>query len=136
MLCVKPVDDMGVVRPIMEKYNISSEHARLLMADERGTALGFVLVEPKEGRLYLHALEIYPGAGQASAQGGTDDSMEIAEYLIRAAGSYALNRMLSGMDCGLTVAETIQFRFGIRQNGQKYSIELKELFKKCKNCGG
>ena len=136
MLCVKPVDEAGIAGPVFEKYHISSGNARLLMADERGTVLGFVLVEPKGDRLYLRALEIYGSTNRPAPDGGAEDSAEIAEYLIRAAGSYALNRMLSGLDCGLAVAETIQFRFGIKQNGQKYSIELKELFKKCKNCRG
>ena len=77
MLCVKPVDEAGIAGPVFEKYHISSGNARLLMADERGTVLGFVLVEPKGDRLYLHALEIYGSTNRPAPDGGAEDSAEI-----------------------------------------------------------
>lgn len=131
MLCVKPVDDQQTVQAVLERYRIDSENVRLLMATERGQTLGFVLVQPQKDKLFLHAFEV---CGCMEHKLPTNDDLEIAEYLIRAAGNYASNRLLPVLECAEMPSLPLLRRFGFKQYDQKYRLELKVLFKKCENC--
>lgn len=132
MLCVKPVDEKRTVKDAFEKYNIKSQNARLLLAEENGRTVGLEVVEVQNTRLNILALDI---TDCEDYNNPTRDNLEIAEYLIRAAGSYALNRMLLGLDCTLFELEGLLKRFNFKQNEHKISVDLKVLFKKCENCG-
>lgn len=131
MLCVKPVDDNQAVQDILDRYGIAAENARLLLAQERGQALGFVLVEPQKDKLFLHAFEV---CGCMDYGLPVNDNLEIAEYLVRAAGNYASNRLLPMLECADMPALPLLRRFGFKQYDQNYRLELKVLFKKCENC--
>lgn len=47
MLCVKPLDDPGVVQAVLKQFQLSvpARTGRLLAAQEQGKTLGFVYVE-------------------------------------------------------------------------------------------
>ena len=63
----------------------------------------------------------------------TDDK-EIAEYLIRAAGSYGLNRYILALETENKSFYNVFKQFGFAEVDNKLSIQLKVLFKKCENC--
>lgn len=132
MLCVKPVDDKQMVRAVMEQYRVKSESVRLLTAEEQGKTLGFILAEPQKDKLFLHAFEVCGCLDYVRPAG---DDLEIAEYLVRAAGNYASNRLLAVLECADMPSLPLLRRFGFKQYNQKYRLELKVLFKKCENCG-
>lgn len=133
MLCVKPLDDQNVIQAVLEQYQITAQNGRLLTAVEQGKTLGFVYVEQKADRLFLHAFEV-TGCLDYGAPAGED--LEIAEYLVRAAGNYAYNRLLPVLECARIPALPLLKRFGFKQFDQNYRLALAVLFKKCENCGG
>lgn len=133
MLCVKPLDDQNIVQAVREQYQIPAQNGRLLTAVEQGKTLGLVYVEQKTDRLFLHALEV---TGCLDYEHPTGEDLEIAEYLVRAAGNYAYNRLLPVLECARIPAFPLLKRFGFKQIDQNYQLALKVLFKKCKNCGG
>lgn len=133
MLCVKPLDDQNVIQAVLEQYRITAQNGSLLTAVEQEKTLGFVYVEQKADRLFLHAFEV-TGCLDYSAPAGED--LEIAEYLVRAAGNYAYNRLLPVLECARIPALPMLRRFGFKQFDQNYRLALAVLFKKCENCGG
>lgn len=135
MLCVKPLDDPGVVQAVLKQFQLSvpARTGRLLAAEEQGKTLGFVYVEQKTDRLFLHVFELTDCADYGRPTG---EDLEIAEYLIRAAGNYAYNRLLPVLECARIPALPLLQRFGFKQFDQNYRLALEVLFKKCENCGG
>lgn len=135
MLCVKPQDDPNIVQAVLKQFQLSvpEQAGRLLTAEEQAKTLGFVYVEQKTDKLFLHVFEVTDCADYGHPAG---EDLEIAEYLVRAAGNYAYNRLLPVLECARIPALPLLRQFGFKQFDQNYRLALEVLFKKCENCGG
>lgn len=96
-------------------------------ATESGKELGWFSAKEENGSLNLLQLQV--------AQGQGDEEALIAELLIRAAASYALNRYIQQLRCnGLgyeRVLESLKFE---KQVDGKYAIKIENLIHKCASC--
>ena len=132
MLCVKPTTDEQLKKEIFSAHGINSDLAQLLVAVENDKILGYTAVEPYMGKLTLYALSLTDCSDLNNMDG---ESREIAEYLIRAAGNYAYNRLLTALVCEDMSLKPVLSLFGFKEIDNKLSLDIKLLFKRCENCG-
>ncbi len=131
MLTVKPIFDITKIRDILNKHNIDSKTAVILEAVEKENELGYVVVKEEDKEIKILAFDI---SDCVDYNNPSQNDTEISEYLIRSAGSYALNREITTLSTQLNEFSNIWNKFNFVQNNHKYQIELTVLFKKCKNC--
>lgn len=131
MLCVKPCDDQGTVSNILNKCKIAGTEPRVLLCTEYGKTLGYIVVDKTGGILNIPSFSI---TDCKDYENPNKDDKEIAEYLIRAAGSYGLNRYILALETNNKEYYSIFKLLGFKEIDNKLSISLKLLFKKCENC--
>lgn len=131
MLCVKPVDTTEELKKILEAVKILGSAPRVLIATENEKELGFVVVDPLKEELRIAELVI---SGCDSFKSITKEDLEIAEYLVRAAGSYALNRMIMKLSCDKEEVFDVLDGFAFKRSEGRSEIFLTNLFKKCDTC--
>lgn len=132
MLCVKPCTDNQYKEQALSTIGLSGDSAELLTAEENGRILGYAAVKPQGMKLEILKLSITDCADYSAPN---NDNMEIAEYLIRAAGNYAYNRMIPMLCCAQTEISTILLKFGFEKIDNIMVVEIRKLFNSCKNCG-
>lgn len=131
MLCVKPTEDKELENRILSKCTITGVAPCLITAIEDNNLLGYIAVEQKGTHLNIIDYSItnckdYNNLAQSER--------EIAEYLVRSAGNYAFNRCMLMLTTELKEYCTHFSKFGFKEIDNKYSILIKDLFKKCENC--
>lgn len=131
MLCVKPSDDVKLKSEVLSSVDIIGKSPELLTATENGKLLGYVVVDPVGRVLRLAKIEISDCKDYANP---TAVDMELAEYLIRAAGNYAYNRLMAALSCENDAYKAILKPFGFNEIDNKFQLDIKVLFKKCENC--
>lgn len=131
MLCVKPDDNKTFTEPILKSCKIKGTEPRVLHCIENGITKGYIVVDKIGGILNIpdFCIMANPTLINLSA-----DDKEIAEYLIRAAGSYGLNRYILALETENKSFYNVFKQFGFAEVDNKLSIQLKVLFKKCENC--
>ncbi|MCQ4022613.1 MULTISPECIES: hypothetical protein [unclassified Ruminococcus] len=131
MLCVKPTNDEKLKSEILSKNEIFGAKPDVLTAVESGRLLGYVAVDPIDRELRLANFNI---TDCDSLDNPSRDNLEIAEYLLRAAGNYAYNRLMLTLSCEIPEYKPILKRFGFEEINNKFQLDIKVLFKKCENC--
>lgn len=131
MLCVRPSDDAKFREKVLEKVKTESEFPEVLVAIENDNILGYVVVDPV-GRV-LKIKELFIDSCKNYLLPSSDD-LEIAEYLLRAAGNYAYNRLMTTLSFESEKYSEILFPFGFKKNNNKIQLDIKVLFKKHKSC--
>lgn len=131
MLCVKPSTDDELKNKIFKTVEIEGDHPELLTAVENGSLVGYIAVDPVDRVLRLPEMKIF---SCTSYDAPTQNDRELAEYLIRAAGNYAYNRLMTTLSCDNLGLKTILMPFGFKEIDNKLQLDIKVLFKKCENC--
>lgn len=131
MLCVRPCSDEQYKEQVLLDLGLSGDSTELLTAEENGRILGYAAVKPQGLELEILSLSI---ADCADYSAPNDDNMEIAEYLIRAVGNYAYNRMIPALSCVLPELDAILIRLGFEKIDNLSRINIKKLFNSCKSC--
>lgn len=131
MLCVKPTDDKNFEKDILSKCKITGVAPCLITAVENNNLLGYIAVEQKGTHLNIVDYSI---TNCEDYDNLTKEEREIAEYLVRSAGNYAFNRCMLALTTELEKYFSHLSKFGFKEIDNKYSIQIKDLFKKCENC--
>lgn len=131
MLCVKPSDNAELKNEILSSVDIIGDSPELLTATENEKLLGYAAVDPVGRTLRLAKIEISDCKDYANP---TAEDMELAEYLVRAAGNYAYNRLMTTLSCENDGYKAILKPFGFKEIDNKFQLDIKVLFKKCENC--
>lgn len=127
MVTVLPSKDMKII----EKCRPETDNAEALVSKEKGIELGYICVEQTEkGKLEIIGMELYYCGNTQSLSG--KDRLD-GELLVRAAGSYALNRNLWTMECGRKELVPLLCQLGFQQIDGMAKINLNQLFNVCKN---
>lgn len=127
MVTVLPSKDMEIIK----KCSPKSENAEALVSKEKGIELGYICVEQNDkDKLEIIGMELYYcGKTNELSQKDRLDG----ELLVRAAGSYALNRNLWAMECDRAELVPLLCQLGFQQIDGIARINLNQLFKVCKN---
>lgn len=131
MLCVKPTEDKELENRILSECKITGVAPCLITAEEDNKILGYIAVEQKGTHLNIIDYSI---ANCKDYNNLTKNEREIAEYLVRSAGNYAFNRCMLMLTTELETYFLHFSKFGFKESDNKYSIQIKDLFKKCENC--
>lgn len=131
MLCVKPTNDESLKNEILKTAEIKGDNPDVLTAVENGSLVGYVVVDPVERVLMLPKLEII---SCNSYDAPNQNDRELAEYLVRAAGNYAYNRLMTTLSCDNLDLKTILTPLKFKEIDNKLQLDIKVLFKKCENC--
>lgn len=131
MLCVKPATDTEFEKSILKNCTITGKEPRLLTATQDGELLGYIAVDLVKGKENIIDFNI---SGCENYDHPTGTQHEIADYLIRAAGNYAMNRGVIVLSTQLAHFYTLFKLFGFTEIDNNLTIHLKVLFKKCENC--
>lgn len=116
---------------IISKCRPDTDTAEALVFREKGIEIGYICVEQKNrDALNIIGLELYYCGGLKDL---SRKDRENCELLIRAAGSYGLNRELFAMESDRTELVELLCQFGFQQIDGKARINLHQLFKGCKN---
>ncbi|MGN0456323.1 MAG: hypothetical protein ACI4F2_05655 [Acutalibacteraceae bacterium] len=131
MLCVKPTDDENLKNEILGRVRITGDKPDVLTAVENGCLLGYAALDPVGSELKLADFSI---TSCKDPENPTAEDMEIAEYLVRAAGNYAYNRLMSTLSYDSLAYKALLKRFRFEEINNKLTLDIKVLFKKCENC--
>lgn len=131
MLCVKPTNDTELKNMILSSDNIKGISPEVLTAVENGKVIGYIAVDPVDRCLMILSIRIDSCKDFSSM---TANDREIAEYLIRAAGNYAYNRLIQNLVCNNSDYKSLLEPFGFKEIDNKLQLDIKLLFKKCENC--
>ncbi len=130
MICVKPVYD-DKKNKYLDIGNIKDEKAVVLLATFKDEEVGYAIIKSEQ-----NAYEILKFALIGCSDYDNLDAfqLEISIYLIKACGLYAGNRGSFVLNTSDLSKKKLFNAFDFEQKDQKLTIELKKLFKKCKNC--
>ncbi len=126
MLTILPSKD----KEIIEKCRPETDLAEALVSREKGQELGYICVEQVGDVLKIIGMELYYCADMKKLS--QKDRID-GDCLVRAAGSYALNRNISIMESEKEELFDLLLQLGFRQIDDKVRINLSQLFKPCKN---
>ncbi len=122
MLTIKPTEN----KDILEKCG--SESATVLMCIEDGVEKGYIAFSQNGYVLDVVGFEVYYAEKELKGE-----SYIIADTLIKALGSYALNHSCFYIECSKKELFEILKIFSFEENDNKLTINLQQLFKVCKN---
>ncbi|HHZ06524.1 MAG TPA: hypothetical protein GX401_07050 [Clostridiales bacterium] len=131
MLCVKPTENLSLEKDILSKCAVMGKEPRLITAVEDNEILGYIAVDLILGEERIIAFNI---SGCENYDHPTGVQWEIADYLIRTAGNYAMNRGVVKLTTDLESKFTLFRLFKFTELDNKFTVYLKDLFKKCENC--
>lgn len=126
MLTILPHND----EKIISACNPQTDNATMFLSKNGENEIGHIVVEQIKSELNIIGFELY----------GCDDYDNLppaqfvdADCLLRSAGSYALNRNVYYLNCSLEQFYALFKRLGFKENDNKLTINLQQLFKVCKN---
>ncbi|MGN0499292.1 MAG: hypothetical protein ACI4F6_09580 [Acutalibacteraceae bacterium] len=131
MLCVKPTEDEKLKNEILGRVRTTGDKPDVLTAVENGSLLGYAALDPVGSELRLADFCII---SCKDPENPTAEDMEIAEYLVRAAGNYAYNRLMSTLSYDSLAYKPLLKSFRFEEINNKLTLDIKVLFKKCENC--
>lgn len=126
MLTILPSDD----KEIINKCNPQTEFPKALISREKGQEIGYICVEQVGDVLKIIGMELYYCINPEKL---TQKDRIDGDCLVRAAGSYALNRNLCVMESDKPELFAMLNQLGFQQIDDKARINLSQLFKPCKN---
>ena len=122
MLTISPKKD----EVICEKCG--DENATVLLCSDDGVEKGYIAFTQKGYVLEVKFFEVYYAEKELKGE-----SYIIADTLIKALGSYALNHSCFYIECSNGELFDILKKFSFEENDNKLTINLQQLFKVCKN---
>ncbi len=122
MLTISPKKD----ERICEKCG--DENAIVLLCSDDGVEKGYIAFTQKGYVLDVKFFEIYYAEKELKGE-----SYVIADTLIKALGSYALNHSCFYIECSNKELFGVLKKFSFEENDNKLTINLQQLFKVCKN---
>lgn len=126
MLTILPSED----KEILKKCCPKTDRAQVLVSAEKGQEIGYICVEQNGSVLDIIGMELYYCLNTKNLS--RKDRID-GDCLIRAAGSYALNRNLWVMESEKRELFGLLIQLGFREIDDKVIINLNQLFKPCKN---
>lgn len=126
MLTILPVKDEAKLKELISEYTISGENPDALIMEQSGTVLGLIVISLAPGAAFIDGIKLFDNACDYDL-----------EALIRAAGSYAVNRRVLNLVCGKPfINESPEYRvklikIGFKEKDGSFLTELAELFKPC-----
>ena len=131
MISVKPIKEDKSAEDIIAEYNGVEGEKTVLRAEENGTQLGYAVVALAEKRLSVLKIKLY---FNNEVQSLNVDGAAVADLLIRAAASYALNRGIFVV-YGVNNEDFYIYRqLGHKIIGNIALIDLPKLMGNCDKC--
>ncbi len=127
MLTILPEDNPKLIA----SYNPKTENAALLVSKSGGREVGHIVVEQRDDCLFIIGFSI---RGFDLSQKADPAHYADADAILRAAGSYALNRNLYLVCCEKEEYYPLLKQFDFKEFDNYLSINLTQLFKLRKNC--
>lgn len=121
MLSISPKED----KLISDKC--STPDAKVLMCDEDGVEKGYIAFIQTGYVIDIVGFEVY------FCEKLEGESLIIADTLIKALGSFAMNHSCFYIECSRKELFPMLEKFPFAQNDNKLTITLSQLFKVCKN---
>lgn len=131
MISVKPVKDENFTKDIIAAYNDIDGEKAVLLAEENGTQLGYIVVSLYDRRMSVLKIELY---FKDEAKGLNSDSTAVADLLVRAAASYAINRGIFVVYGVNDEDFYIYQRLGHKIIGNIALIDLPRIMGNCDKC--
>ena len=132
MLTIMPEKDKHVFEPILEKCRTKGKEAlAVLTAKDEEKNVGYVAVGISERTLWILDFRII---GVEDYQGIPRETRQLADSMIKAAASYAMNRNVFRMECGVKPIYPLLEDFGFQKFHENLCIDLAHLIKRCGNC--
>lgn len=122
MLTIKPYEN----KDILAKCGV--DNATVLMCIEDGVEKGYIAFNQNGYVLDVVGFEVYYTGKELKGE-----SYIIADTLVKALGSYALNHSCFYIECSKKELFEILKIFSFEENDNKLTINLQQLFKVCKN---
>lgn len=122
MLTIKPTEN----KDILAKSGV--DNATVLMCIEDGVEKGYIAFNQNGYVLDVVGFEVYYAEKELKGE-----SYIIADTLVKALGSYALNHSCFYIECSKKELFEILKIFSFEENDNKLTINLQQLFKVCKN---
>ncbi len=122
MLTISPTEDAKILKIC------DSAKATVLLCKDDSVDKGYIAFEQNGYVLDIVGFDVY-GADLALA----GDYHIIADSLLRALGSYALNHSCFYIQCSKLELYWILKKFSFAENDNYLTINLQQLFKVCKN---
>lgn len=131
MISVKPVKDENFTNDIIAAYKAIDGEKAVLLAEENGIRLGYIVVSLAERRMSVLKIELY---FKDETDSLNSDSMAVADLLIRAAASYAINRSIFVVYGVNNEDFYIYQRLGHKIIGNIALIDLPRIMGNCDKC--
>ena len=116
---------------LLDIYKPQTDNAALLVSRNGSEEIGHIATEQRADIIYIIGFHLNGFDLQSKPNFGQHTD---ADALLRAAGSYALNRAIYIINCEVPEYFTLLRRFGFEETDSYLSISLKQLLKTCKNC--
>lgn len=129
MFTVKPEADTE----LLNKFSPKTDKATVLVYNENGEYKGCIAFEPQEDMLDIIGFEL---VGQDDIITNYNKCFMDIDLLMRSLGSYALNHGAFLLKCAKSEYFDFFVRYGFKNIDNYLTMDLKELFKPCKNCEG
>lgn len=126
MLTILPTQDQELIT----QYGPATGDGVALVSKNNDRLVGHIVLEPKGSVLDIIGFSLEGCDGYDAL---TPDRKTDTDCLLRAAGSYALNRNVYYLECGKSQYFGAFLPFGFTRQEDKIVIHLKELFKVCKH---
>lgn len=126
MFSVLPIND----EKIISSCNPQTDSATVLMFNEDDNQVGYIVIEQIKSTLHIIGLSLKDCADYSNLTPNQTVNLDI---LLRSAGSYALNRNIFYINCNKLQLFPVLAKYGFTQVDKYLTINLKQLFKVCKN---
>lgn len=131
MLTISPEEDNLFLEEVFSRCNADGIKPVVLAAKENGTLLGYAAIDLEDYAVRILEFAIM---GNERLIGLTAEEQQLADAILKAAASYAMNRNVFMMNSAYLPAFPLLKSFGFQQNDNKMCIDLSQLIKKCKRC--
>mgnify|MGYP005774463117 CR=1 FL=1 len=131
MLTISPEKDKLFLEKIFSNCHADGMEPAVLTAKENGKLLGYAAIDLKD---YTVRILEFAMVGNEKLTGLSTEEQQLADSLIKAVASYAMNRNVFLLSSSYEPAFPLLTSFGFQQNDNKMRIDLSRLIKKCKRC--
>ena len=131
MLTISPEKDKLFLEEVFGRCNADGMEPAVLTAKENGTLLGYAAIDLKD---YAVRILEFAMVGNEKLTGLSVEEQQLADSMIKAVASYAMNRNVFLLSSDYQPAFPLLESFGFQQNDNKMRIDLSRLIKKCKRC--
>ena len=127
MFTILPKNDPQLVA----SYGPQTDDTALLVYEDREENVGHIVMERRGDCFFIIGLSF---KDFDLSQAPTPVQRADADALLRAAGSYAVNRAVSVLCCDKEEYFSLLRLFGFKEIDNYLALNLQDLFKVCKNC--